>query len=159
MVPQYFCLRQGSKYVGFRQMERSYVVGFRSVYQARHVQYTMHPSADLSLRRQNPPIDISKDMEAGMDQLSMRRPLQSPVILEPGAHLVIPKAPVDMPPELQDGGYHVLTVPGEDFLTMPLTRHVGIVITSDIIEETDTNIVIMCDVLDPQFDAYMFGKT
>jgi hypothetical protein len=45
---------------------------------------------------------------------------------------------------------------GEDFLTMPLTRHVGIIITGDIIDENKKNITILCDVVEPQFDSKLF---
>lgn len=156
MLPQYFCLRQGAKYVGLREFNKSYVVGFRSALQARHVQYTMHPEAQPHLIRNNGMLDVTSDVGIGLRQLSMRRELQSPVLLEPGAHLVIPKAPENMPPHLQDGGYHVLTMEGEDFLTMPLTRHVGLIITGDIIDENKKNITILCDVVEPQFDSKLF---
>lgn len=158
MLPPYYCLRQGAKYMGLRDLDKSYIVGFRSPVQARHVQYTMHPSADMKLQRVHPPMDLTSDMEAGLQQLSIRQTLRAPVLLEPAAQLIIPKAPVDMPSELQDGGYHLLTVPAEDFLTLPLTRHVGILVTTDIVEEDDTKIIMQCDVVDPQFDARLFGK-
>lgn len=46
-----FVIRQGVKWIGLRNADRAYVVGFHSAVVARHVQYNMHPEREPTLRR------------------------------------------------------------------------------------------------------------
>lgn len=153
----FYCIKQGNKYVGLHDKDHSYVIGFRSPVQARHVQYNMHPEPDLTLRRLNQKMDVSFEVSLGLRELQVEKQLRSPIVIDPDVILRVPKAP-QRESVLNDGGYHLATVVADDFICMPFTHFVGIIIPNDVLEENDDEIFLECDLVEPIFDPDMFQK-
>ena len=157
MISHYYLIKQGSKVIGLRHSELSYVVGFRSPMQARHVQYNMHPEKDLMMRR-GEPMDVSPDVRQGLVTLGAPRDTIQSIYLDVMAKLVIAKN--DATSEfMRDGSFHLATIKSEDLMCMPFTNYIGIILPTDIINEDDDNIEFACDVIDPFYDQKMYAST
>lgn len=155
-MKHFYCIKQGSKYVGLRDNNASYVLGFKSVVQARHVQYNMCPDPALELKRVKPILDVTAEVALGLKQLDIHKPIQSPVVIDPDVMLRIPKPPTDLPESMKDGNFHLETLKAEEFICMPFTNHVGIIILNDVIDENIKEIIFECDLVEPIFDTSLF---
>ena len=152
----FYCIKQGNKCIGLRDQDKSYVIGFRSGIQARHVQYSMHPDPILEVRRVKPLLDVTQEVNEGLSELNVFKTLKEPIIIDPDAILRIQKAPDGLPQSMTDAGYHLATIEPEEFICMPFTHYVGIIIPHEIIEEDDKEIILQCDIVEPIFDVSMF---
>lgn len=144
-VQSIYMLKQGAKALGVagsREGYESYIVGFRTAQDARKIQYSLHPGAQLSLDTTRGTLESAK---LGTVTLSF----------SPRARLTFPKSsssgPVGDP--MSDIGLHMDVVPAERFLAYPLTDAVGIALPLDVLDETDDSVTFSAFVLDPAFDA------
>jgi len=152
----FYCIKQGNKCIGLRDKDKSYVIGFRSSIQARHVQYSMHPEPVLEVRRVKPILSVTQEVTEGLSELNVFKTLKEPIIIDPDAFLRVPKAPYELSETMRDAGYHLATVEPEECICMPFTPYVGIIIPNEIIAEDDKEIILQCDIVEPIFDATMF---
>lgn len=158
--PRYnhYVLKQGNKSMGLRESDTSYIVGFRSVYNARRVQYVMHPELCPVLRRRQ------HQQPAQVRAESSEIPK---ITIEHGASLIIPKATVKtlfsaaetkdlvdcadgaLTVAMSDGGFHMACYSQDEFLALPLSWNVGLIIPTHITSEDEDVVTCSCSVLDP----------
>jgi len=134
-----FVIKQGNKTVGFRNDDKSYVIGFKNVNMARQIQYGMHPSPEFKLERGRP-VDIPKDKQIrGM-------------ILDAQAKLYISKCPGNTFDAEFDGGFHLHTDDFKQILIYPCKHHVGLVMPYEILEETQNEYILKSQIIEPNFE-------
>ena len=156
MMKTFYCIKQGNKCIGLRDNEKSYIIGFRSGIQARHIQYNIHPEPVIEIRRVKPVLNVSDEIHEGLLNLNVMKTLKEPIMIDPDVVLRVPKAPGNVHPSLTEAGYHLETVSSEDFICMPFTHYIGIIIPNEILIEDDKEIILQCDLVEPIFDAEMF---
>ena len=172
---KYYVLKQGSKTFGVRHNGLSFVVGFRAVAHARRTQYTMHPELPPTLIRKGSVWDLPKSdsptVIADSSNPTSKLP-KAAMNFERNASLVIPKS-CESDEEfsrgsngssyndnnnsirrqaMQDGNFHMVSLSQVDFFTLPFTRNVGIIIPTEILAETDSEITCLCNVLQPVYE-------
>jgi hypothetical protein len=138
-----------------------YVVAFRNVVHARHVQYNLQPEPSIRLLR-DAGLDIdatdkfrSHDIVAGGGAGRGRR-----VVMNAAAVVHFPRMDTKRYPgyaglhPMNDGGFNLDVVDPSDILSLPfLPRNTGIIITLDILADDGATIAMSCHVIDPIFTA------
>jgi hypothetical protein len=137
-----YTLKQGNKTLGLNCAVKDvhYIVGFRNVTHARYVQYTMHPSPKLVLKR-----GFYLDRVQSVDDDNQN------VVLDHEASLYIPKAEHTGGPHnpLNDGGWHLNVTQLNDLISIPVKNHVGLLLVSDTKSDTRTDIELSCCIIEP----------
>lgn len=134
-------LKQGSKSLGVQHENKLFIVGFRNVYLARKVQYTA-------------PSTITNDIIM-VSSMSFDRIDKINTIVDPNAILSLPKSknkggawePVN------DMGLHLHTMEYNEFVTLPFTKGLGIVIPYDVLDETGNAIICKSTIIFPTFNV------
>lgn len=157
MIKNYFVLRQANKSIGLRSNETSYILGFENKVQARHVQYNMHPEQELQLVRSGNIINVGEEVQLGLRQLGVDRHFNSIIIED--VKVVVAKSDQSLPSALKDGGFHMETLPGEEFICMPFTKHIGIIIPLEIDYEDNKQIVLSADLIEPFIEMGDYVKS
>lgn len=134
-----YTINSGNKTVSVHSDNIHYIIGFKNVRIARKVQYNMHPEPIITIIK-NPETQITNNN----------------VHLNNDVTLFIPKAPLDLPPAMRDGGYHIHEYKENDFMALPSTRNIGIIIPIKLQEETNEEFVFKSILFDPMFNYYGF---
>lgn len=104
-------LNLNNKIVAVRKQPGWYVIGFKSIYTARHVHYNLPPDPYMYLSREFRTLTIEK---LGKDRMGIMDPVQ-------------------------DVGYHLNSVPFKTFAVLPFEKQLGlIIIHGDPDDEEDT---------------------
>lgn len=146
MSAHMYTIRVGNKTVSVSTPQHHYIIGFKNAHVARKVQYGMHPEPQLTLVR-DPDIDIPRNQKT---------PPDIDIKMNNASTLFIPKAPVDLPPQMRDGGFHLHEYKEADFMALPGTKNIGIIIPYLIDDETVSEFVFKSIVIDPISDFYGF---
>jgi hypothetical protein len=140
----FFVIKQGVKWIGMRERDRSYVVSFRSAITARYIQYNMHPELEPSLRR-------SKAQPAEVQNSQAKHSSDDPrshISGTQGTVLFLKPAPV-IDPALADGSMHIATLGETQLMALPSDRGVGLFIADEIIDEDDATVELLGTIIDP----------
>ena len=124
-----YVLRQGSKTIGLTHCDRSYIIGFRKVIQARNVHYYMHPEPEIKLLRG-------------------KLILHKNISFDTSSHLSIPKCNGSIHDPMNDGGFHLHNMQEKEFFELP-GKGVGIICPYQLQYETDDDFVFKVQVVDP----------
>jgi hypothetical protein len=121
-----------------------YVVAFRNVVHARHVQYNLHPEPVMVLLR-DPGRDITR-----------RHATDTKMVMNVTAVVHFPRMDTSRYPGLHamnDGGFNMDVVDESDILTVPFNyTDTGIILPSHIMSDDGvTSIAMHCHVIDPVF--------
>lgn len=151
-----YVLRRGNQSIGLSFDDKTYVIGFKNVINARHVMYNMKPVPEIKFIR-NDRENVSKEISAGLHDMGIIRTMPD-VFIDVNAKLIVSKCTNNTMEPMYDGGFHLETVDSSDFLAHPFEKHVGIIIANDIYDEDNNNIIINADLVEPFFDKTAFVK-
>lgn len=157
-----YTINQGSKTVGLihGKPPMHFIIGFRNVRLARHIQYNMHPVADVILHDciMDKNVLIPKDDEDRLpglltnDSVFHENELSNIYM----GRLSISKQEYKGGPynPMNDGSFHLTTINYKDLLKLPFTCNVGIVLPNEILVETKTEIELNASVILAMNDVY-----
>lgn len=147
-------LRRGPNYVGIA--DGPYVIGFESITLARWMHYSLHPEKQLRIERTHR-IDVSEDVNTQMLSLGLDTNLQvEKLTIDPEAKLIIPKMQGSALDPMNDIGLHLDSMMTEDFMMMPFSKRVGIIMPYTIDSEDGESAVLSAHVVDPCTNTSMF---
>lgn len=136
----------------------SFVIGFDRIAWARWVQYTVSNDVQPYLDRRNT-INVAGVVNDGLLHYGVSEDqLLGSITLDIESDLVIPKS---HPQASQTNGaqLHLDDMPRDEFLLLPFTRQVGVVLPFEIREDTRHNIVFSAQVIDAADSTDMFRMT
>jgi len=154
---QVFVVRRGNQSVGLSLDGKSYVIGFKSPINARHVMYNMKPVPEIKFMR-NGRENVSKDIAAGLHDMGIIKTMPD-VYIDVNAKLIVSKCKHNTMDPMYDGGFHLETVDSSDFMAHPFEKHIGIILANDIYEEDSNHIIMNADLVEAFFDKNSFIKT
>lgn len=157
LASHFYIIRQGIKNYGVRTPDHSYVIGFKNVIHARHVYYNMHPEMEPSVVR-NKTMNIGSEVQQGLVEFGIYKQ-RSNILIDINSKLVFKKANRSNHASMNDGGFHLFTMPAEEFISLPMSKQVGIIIPSDFDEDNDDEIVMLADIVEPFIDYEVFRQS
>jgi len=135
-----YTLKIKNKTVSLQYKKHHYIIGFKNVLFARKVHYSLHPEPKFTIVRDND-IDLSKHLsEEGYD-ISLN--------IDPNATLFIPKCVGTSLDPMNDVGIHLNKHSENEFLTYPITKHLGIIMPYKLYEENEDEFIFKSVVIDP----------
>lgn len=141
-----FTIQQKNKTVGMRHKDNHYIIGFNNVTQARKVQYAMHPEPRLILTRGD-----GLDIGSVLESLKPKGSNAVSIVIDTEATLFIPKFKGESTSPMNDGSFHMNTVPYDDFIAYPFTKMLGVIIPYDLVYEDDNEFTFRSQVIEPFF--------
>ena len=140
---KFYTIRRGNKTVSARLRSTDFVIGFRNPTFARNVMHNLHPEPHIVLLR-----DADNDLGPELASAGL---LDADISLnlDVSATLFVPKAKGSSLDPMHDGGYHVHTYSEDDFLTFPLSKHIGTVMPYSLLDETEDEFVFRTLIMDP----------
>ncbi len=124
--------------------EQFYIIGFSSDKMARRVQYNLHPSPYIHLKKNN---KIELDI------------MKKKISIDPCGELRVQKYIGSPSDPLNDGNYHISIYYDSEFLMYPYKKMVGLIIPYEITDETDTEFNLLSTVIDPFFDPDLYKSS
>ena len=149
-MQRFYLVKQGNKTVGVHENNRSLVIGFKSPVLARHVQYSMHPEQVPVLKRSQS-LQISVSSLKELSHLSDKT--FENINFDPAATLKLSKWNAF---SSDHTGFYLETLSAEQFLALPFTKQIGIIIPKQIENESENEMVIACDLIDPFCDFEIY---
>lgn len=136
-----YTLQRNNKTLSTYHQNMHYIIGFKKVTLARKVHYNIHPE---------PKVLIVRNTNYNTDTV----PFDLALSIDTTAELLIPKAPVEKVPEdgvrgLRDIDFHLAHFDEDYFLSFPVSKNLGIVLASDVYEETEEEFIFKAMVIDP----------
>lgn len=138
MPPTIYMLRQGNKTLSVNQRGRPFVVGFQTATTARKVHYSLHPEPVLLLLR-----DEDHDSCVSVDECRG-------LTVSPAATLFVPKCQGSTLLPMNDGGFHLHSCPEPEFMALPYTHGMGIVVAYKLEDEIDDEFVFKAYAVEPR---------
>jgi hypothetical protein len=135
-----------------------YVLVFQNSIMARKVHYNMHPEPILRIER-NDYMDVTFEINQGLADLGYNE-VRGKVSIDVASQLYIPKSiePRGISNPMNDGGFHLKSIPLENMYMLPFENNVGVIIPYDLTWEDKKQIVLTCKVIDPVDSTFHFYK-
>lgn len=156
-------IKQRAHTVSYREVlhdtrTRHYIIGFQSVAQARKVQYSLAPEPSLYLQRTDFE-DVTPQINEGLTKFGVAS-LDASIIIDTRARLHIPKGDAKLPSDhpLNDGNFHLSSIPMEEFLMFPFEKDIGIIIPYDLEKEDDNEFVFVSQVVEGSASTSIFRQ-
>lgn len=125
---------------------RHYVIGFPNTSLARQVMYNMAPDPSIRLYRRNH-VNVTEEVNEGLDSLGCEK-VDGAIILDTQAMLHIPRQDSSLPPEMNDGMFHLSKISFEDFLMYPFNNNIGIIMPYYVDRDTPHELVMLSNVIE-----------
>jgi hypothetical protein len=122
MNSKIYTINQGNKTLSTIHNDKHYIIGFKNIFQARAVHYTLNPNPNIILSR-------SKDYSL----------------------LFISKCDGSIWNPINEAGFYLKEYCENEILTFPEKKQLGIIIVTEIEDETDKSFVFKSDIMDPLF--------
>jgi len=135
-----YTIKQGNKTFGLMHGEQFYIIGFSNNNMTRKVQYGLHPT---------PYINLKKNKQIELDIMKKK------IIIAPNSELSIQKYTGEQN-QMNDGNYHLSIHYDSEFLIYPYKNMIGIIIPHSLEEETETEFHFTSTVIDPFFDPDLY---
>lgn len=157
-----FLLKRKNQTLGLNEFHsnfyKQYIVAFKNDKLARKVHYNIHPEPILRLERSDL-INITSEINSALLEMNIMG-VDNDVFIDVFSSLYIPKmnhiGGVINP--LNDGAFHLETLPLEDVYMMPFSKNIGVIFPYDIAFEDSKSIVLTSQVIDPVDSTYHFRK-
>lgn len=135
-----FTIKQGNKTLSTKSKDCHYVIGFKSAFAARKVQYSMQPEPDIMmLRCSNTYISLD------------RYGINDDLVMDANATLFIPKCKGSTLERMNDGGFHLYETTYKEFLDYPFIKNLGVIIPHYLTHEDEHEFAFKSVVIDPLF--------
>lgn len=143
MQRKVYTINRDATSVMVRNDRQSFLLGGYNPRLMRHLQYDLHPRPRFVACRGPAKTIASRLVHAD-------HPIECDTALYPDSRLYVPKhdGPCMRAP-MNDGGFHQHAMAESEFLLLPFTRCIGIVILISILEENSKRFVFDCLILDP----------
>jgi hypothetical protein len=140
-MQRFYLVKQGNKTIGVQDNNKSLIIGFKSQVLARHVQYSMHPEQVLVLNR-------SQSIQISVNDKTFEN-----INIDPAATVKLTKWNAF---SSDHTGFHLATLSAKQFFAIPFTKQIGIIIPKRIEDESEKEMVLTCDLVDPYCDFEIY---
>jgi hypothetical protein len=129
---------------------KQYLVGFYEKKLADRVSTLLPPKPSLYILR-NSPESIKDAVNNGLRNFGVEE-IQTDLVIDVDATLSLLKPKYKIPDDL----YHIEEMTMSDFMMIPFNYNLGVTIAKDIFKETEHQLILACDVIDPTLDISSF---
>lgn len=138
-------------------MGQSFVIGFRDVRMARKIQYNLAPNVEPFLLRSHIE-DITDEVNCSLRQMQANT-ISGKVVIDVKAQLHIQKLDDTLPPQLNDGMFHLETLDYSDFMMFPFEKNLGIIMPYEVLVETEHHFTLLSNVIENSDSSETFRKS
>jgi hypothetical protein len=137
--------------LGFHQAGRTYIIGFPARQHAEHVRKYASVSSKMKLTMSKGTQNISKVVKAGLEELGITDINVGDIVINEQALLFIEKrVNINKQALIMD------EQPLSDFIMLPFTKNIGIVMPSEIVIDEPKRIVFEAQVINPVNNPDLF---
>lgn len=133
MASQYFYLKQFGKPLYSQHNQKSYIIGYKNIMNAKKVQYDINFTQSTTILR---------------DELEIPVNIDSKMVMDVKATLFIPKAKRPLN-GLLDGCITVDHYKDREFFRLPIVDKIGVIIAYNLEHEDDDEFIYRAFILDP----------
>lgn len=142
------------KILGFNHRMKHYVIGFQQPIHAHMVARTMcKQTLDNIMLMRHYVDDVSDDINAGLRQLGMDEVRVDDVTIDVCSTLIVPRKNTEKLLKVDVG-----EIDFEEFLMFPFTRHIGVALPYEIVEDSEKQVVFQSQIIDPTQDVESFRR-
>lgn len=140
--------------LGFNHRMKPYVIGFQQPIHAHMVAKNIcKQTLDNMMLMRHYIDDVSDDINNGLRKLGMDEVRVDDVTIDVCSTLIVPKNKSREIMKVDVG-----EIEFEEFLMFPFTRHVGVALPYEIVEDSEKQIVFHSQVIDPTQDVESFRR-
>lgn len=146
---------QQKAFLQVKSADKNYVIGFNRLEVATRIYKRMHPSTiqHIYLMRSRAE-NITKEVNLELENIGLESFSVNDLVVDVDARLVIPKEKINKRRNVDD--YELSAMTKMEFMMLPFERFLGIALADDIERESQSLVILNCQLIDPCYSYNMF---